>query len=323
MSKKFDSTWTELNFIEREMLSPMDERLLTVGPIKWIEFPKKEKYEWASDANSLVMDFGGVFNSIYLRWAFAVNGLHVARDRYSSDDWIKSPTKFNVIGIRNATDGSGPRQEVIFEPDNNVVGELHGSTIPMLSSWAFCNMYACLEEFIFKIFRVYLESNPNALLKGKEFKEGRNLYRNRNNSEACSEIWKTYWNDRLEKWHRKRLYDGIEKVFNSFISQTGLKIPKAYEKDYDYSDVAKTLGGIALIRNCFVHGATEVPQELEAFCSDFRGLFFSYKTGEKFEITLHELATFEFQTSTFLQGLNQSLFELVYPEIANLTKVST
>lgn len=319
MSNEFESPWTELNFIEREILSPMDEKLLSVGPIKWIEFPCKNEYEWVGEANKLVMEFGGIFHSVYLRWAFAINGLHVAQEHYSSNDWLNENKIFNVNGIRNSIDGSGPKQSVVYEPEKHEVAELHGSTIPMLSAWAFCNMYSCLEEFIFKLFRIFLNYHPLNVLKGSDFKHGRALYRDRGNSAEDENAWQNYWGVRLDSWHRKKLYDGIEKTVNNLTAQSNIKIPKAYEKDFNYSDVAKTLGGISLIRNCFIHGVTKVPKELEEFCSDFRGLFFSYKEGEKFAITIHELETFDFSTSTFLQTLNQSFFEMVCPEVTNAT----
>ncbi len=249
MSNEFESPWTELNFIEREMLSPMDERLLSVGLINWIEIPCKNENQWVGEANKLVMDFGGIFHSVYLRWAFAVNGLHVAQDRYSSDDWLNGNKEFNVTGIRNSLDGSGPKQTVVYGPEKHVVAELHGSTIPMLSAWAFCNMYSCLEEFLFKLFRIFLNYHPLNILKGNEFRHGRALYKNRGKSTEDENAWQNFWGNRLDSWHKKKLYDGIEKIFNNFTTQSNIKIPKAYENKFNYTDVASGCPESGFVQN--------------------------------------------------------------------------
>lgn len=288
-------------------------------PVKWIEFECEDPdKKWILDANSITMDFGGVFHSIFLRWAVTVNGLHVSAEKYKSKDWIESGKSFSVTGLRNSPDGSGPRQEYVRVWDGKMASEVHESSIPMLAAWAFCNMYSCLEEFVFKIFRVFLELNPLAICKGNEFQDLRRAYRERDISEAHRLDWNERWERRLDAWHRNKLYDGIEKVFNNFILQSRLEIPSAYKAEYDYSDVAKTLGGIAMIRNCFIHGATEVPQELGDFCKTFQSSFFDYESGKKFEITLHELATFEHFTDTFTQTLNTSFLELAHPEVKKL-----
>lgn len=313
------TSWTELNFIERQMLPIMSPDYNERKPVKWIEFECQDlEKKWISKANKITMDFGGIFHSIFLRWAVTVNGLHVATEKYQSQNWIDSGKSFSVVGIRNKIDGSGPHQTYVRIWDGKFASEIHASSIPMLAAWAFCNMYSCLEEFIFKIFRVFLESNPLTICKGDEFKDLRKIYRDRELSDVHLLKWNELWDNRLDSWHRKKLYDGIERVFNNFIQQSGLVIPSGYTNKYDYSDIAKTLGGIAMIRNCFIHGETEVPQELGDFCETFQSSFFKYKTGDKFGITLNELAIFEYFTDTFTQTLNTSFLELAHPELKNL-----
>ena len=320
----YKTSWTELNLIERQMIPIMAPDYNKDKPVKWINFecddPAKQ---WIPEANSIIMDFGGVFHSVFLRWAVTVNGLHIAAERYKSRDWIDGGKHFAITGIRNALDGSGPSQTHVRIWDGQMASEVHSSSIPMLAAWAFCNMYSCLEEFVFKLFRVYLEANPLTICRGEEFGHLRRMYREQNLSEAHRLSWNEAWEQRLNSWHRKKLYDNIEKVFNNFVEKTGIKIPIAYGNDFAYTDVAKTLGGIALIRNCFIHGVTDVPVDLGAFCSTPQSLFFDYASGEKFEITLHELATFEFFADTFTQTLNTSLFELAHPELKGLTSRSS
>lgn len=318
------TSWSELNLIERRMISIMAPDYNEKRPVKWLDFDCDDPAKlWIKEANSITMDFGGVFHSIFLRWAVTVNGLHVAADRYKSSEWIDRGKHFAVTGFRNALDGGGPSQTYVRIWDGPSASEVHSSSIPMLAAWAFCNMYACLEEFIFKLFRTYLESNPLSICKGDEFKHLRKAYRERTLTDDNLSAWNTKWEERLDSWHRKKLYDKIENVFNNLARNTGIEIPASYGDKLDFSDVAKTLGGIALIRNCFIHGETDVPEELGNFCDSPQSLFFNYKTGDRLEITLHELATFEYFADTFTQTLNTSLFELAHPEVKSITTKST
>jgi hypothetical protein len=295
------------------MIPIMSPEFEKIKHAKWIEFqcddPEKQ---WVLGANTSTMDFGGVFHSVYLRWAVTINGLHVAAEKYKSESWLNSGKVFAVSGLRNKPDGSGISIENIQIWDGIKASEVHETSVPMLSAWAFCNMYSSLEEFIFKLFRHYLNSYPITICEGNNFRHLRQVYKAREKSQENLNAWETVWEERLGSWHRKKLYDGIEKVFNNFVAQSGIDIPSFYKCNYHYSDIAKTLGGISMIRNCFIHGATEVPEELGEFC---KTSFFNFKTGDKFEITLEDLQTLEYFTDTFTQTLNNSFFEYTYPNI--------
>jgi hypothetical protein len=103
------TSWTELNFIERESVPIMAPGALELENIKWIEFTaSNEESIWVHEINKVVMEFGGVFHSIFLRWAVTINGLHVATDKYSDPEWKNKGLGFAVQGIRNRKDGSGP-----------------------------------------------------------------------------------------------------------------------------------------------------------------------------------------------------------------------
>lgn len=270
--------------------------------------------------NEVVMKFGGVFHSIFLRWAVTINGLHVAAEKYQSEEWLDSGKAFAVSGIRNSLDRQGSNLAHVQIWDGKMAAEVHTSSIPMLAAWAFCNMYSCLEEFIFNVFKIFLNAHPLSICEGKDFRTLRQCYRNKELNEQHAAEWEKLWSDCLDAWHRKKLYTGIEKVFMNFVSKSGLEIPSGYKGRFDYADIAKTLGGIALIRNCFIHGETEVPQALGDFCETFHSAFFTFETGAKFEITINELAALEHFTHTFTQTLNTSLMELAYPEIRGLSE---
>jgi len=315
---KNNTSWTDLNFIERKMIPIMSPELQGIENIKWINFEANSDNDWCFNINELVMDFGGVFHSIFLRWAVTVNGLHVASEKYKSKKFIESGKAFAVQGIRNPKDGSSPNYTNVKVWSGEQASEVHSSSVPMLAAWAFCNMYSCLEEFVFSIFREYLNENPMTICKGPDFIEIRKIYDERNVCEENLFKWNDVWIKRLDSWHRKKIYDGLEKVFTNFILQTKLKIPSFYSGEYDYSHIAKTLRGISLIRNCFIHGVSTVPGELGDFCKGFESTFFEFETGQPFEVTLNELSTLEHFTDTFTQTLNNSLFELRHPNLKSL-----
>lgn len=96
------TSWTELNFIERESIPIMAPGALELENVKWFEFTvTDEGLKWVQEINEVVMEFGGVFHSIFLRWAVTINGLHVAADKYSDPEWKKkgwvSPFKESEI----------------------------------------------------------------------------------------------------------------------------------------------------------------------------------------------------------------------------------
>jgi hypothetical protein len=310
------TSWTKLNFIERASIPIMALDPKNVRMIKWIEFEAKDPNQnWIVESNVETIKFGGTFHSIYLRWNVAVNGLHKAADVYSSEQWLKSGAAFAVQGIRNDPDGSGPALTKVQLWDGKKAAEIHKTSVPMIAAWAFCNMYACLEEFVFRLYRIYLESHPMEICDRENFMPLRQMFQNRLNSEADSKAWEAAWAERLESWHRKKLYDGLGTVFAGYVQRSGLKIPGSYEGQFNYGDVAATLAGISLIRNGFIHGATKVSKELGDFCTTFRRGLFEFKEGDSFEITLHELAALEHFTDTFTFNLNTSFLERAWPEL--------
>ena len=257
------TSWTKLNFIERSSIPIAALDHIADLTIKWLELEEHSNIpKWITDSNDETIKFGGTFHSIYLRWSVAINGLHKAAEIYSSKEWLESGKLFAVTGIRNDPNGSGPKLSHVQTWDGHTAAKVHSTSAPMIAAWAFCNMYACLEEFVFRLYRIYLESYPMVICQGAEFKPLRLLFRQRENSKKDNDLWSVAWADRLEAWHRKKLYDGLGKVFAAYVDRSGLKIPVAYQKHFNYQDVAETLAGISLIRNSFIHGATKVSKEL-------------------------------------------------------------
>ncbi|MDQ7084598.1 MAG: hypothetical protein Q9M36_06555 [Sulfurovum sp.] len=87
-----------------------------------------------------------------------------------------------------------------------------------------------------------------------------------------------------------------------------------------WKDVATTIGGISLIRNCFIHGMAIVPKELGNFCKTFQSISFQFVEDEKFTIDLNDLMTLEYFSFTFTQTLNNSFSELAFPFMKEIAK---
>jgi len=170
------TSWTKLNFIERYSIPIMAMDPEDAANVRWLEFGTDIAEAWLVESNVETMKFGGTFHSIYLRWNVAVNGLHKAAEVYKSDDWLRSGRSFAVQGIRNSTDGSGPNLQHVQLWDGDKAAEVHQTSVPMIAAWAFCNMYACLEEYIFKLYRIYLESHPMSICTGSDFRDIRRLF---------------------------------------------------------------------------------------------------------------------------------------------------
>jgi hypothetical protein len=144
--------------------------------------------------------------STYIRWALSINGLEVAAQKYASAAWQKDPNRrFIVTSLRNE-DEPGPdgRHQVIptiiAEWDGPTAAESHLKTMPMLAAFGVIDLYGNLEDFVFDIFKVFLNAHPEHLLRGDEFRNLRRLRREAEQDESKNGAWETAWQERLEKW---------------------------------------------------------------------------------------------------------------------------
>ena len=69
--------------------------------------------------------------------------------------------------------------------------------------------------------RVYFNNYPLTICEGRDFSELRKLYRNRDADKK--EEWEQEWKKRLDNWHRKKLYDGLDKVFLAYCNHSCIK----------------------------------------------------------------------------------------------------
>jgi hypothetical protein len=275
----------------------------------WIVTSKDPNDDWSTALMKQIGEWRAVLRSAYIRWAMAINGLHVAAARYEAD---ASPKKFTVNSLR--TDSSGPHQQIIAEYSFKEAAADHLKIQPMLCAHGFIDMYAGLEEMIFGMYRQYLTVHPDHLMEGPSHRDLRRL---RNNAEASPEA-KAAWEDairqRLDKWQRKRLYDGLDKVLLAFFQNAGLQTPAGYSLS-TVETWAESIAGVSLIRNLLIHGESRVPQELESFCQKPHGLGFQFKAGGLLRLSILDLQLLELFCDTLLTAFNLSLMERARPEL--------
>jgi hypothetical protein len=122
------------------------------------------------------------------------------------------------------------------------------------------------------------------------------------------EAWKTAWDERLDKWQKKRIYDGLNKVFLSYMEVAGLKTPSIH-KLATVETWADTIKGIGALRNCFAHGMVIVTKELSDFSQKPHSMLFNFVEGEPLKIELKHLQSVECFLDQLLTAINLSLIE--------------
>lgn len=262
--------------------------------------PKSPEDAWIKEASSKIGDWRANFRSTYFRWALAINGLEVASNHYHSR--ATEPRGFTIASLRS----HGPEQIALW--DFPTAAKNHRETMPMLASWGVADLYSGMEEFIFEFYKLYLSQHPESLLRGEEFQHLRRLRRDASQGVEHQRVWEAAWSERLSNWQRKRLYDGLNKVFLSYMEVAGLKTPSIHRLA-TVETWADTIKGIGELRNCFAHGVTTVSKELAAFSQKPYSMMFDFIEGKPLTIELRHLQSVECFLDQLLTALNLSLIE--------------
>lgn len=255
---------------------------------------------WIKETTEKIGDWRAYFRSTYIRWALALNGLHIAKNRYESK--IKEPVGFTIASLR--ADGL----ENIALWDMGTTAKNYGETIPMMAAWGLIDLFSCIEEFVFEFYRIFLSQHPDHIIRGQEFSDLRRLRREAPDSEEKSQQWEHALSERLDSWQRKRLYDGLSNVFLSYTSVAGLKTPSTYTLS-TVETWGETIKGIGELRNCFTHGVETVTKELADFSAKPHSMFFDFKEGEPLQVELRHLQSVECFLDQLLTAINLSLIE--------------
>jgi hypothetical protein len=262
--------------------------------------PKTASDQWIKFTSERIGDWRASFRSTYIRWALTLNGLHVAEASYRSR--TAEPRAFTIEARRSYG------MEKIVAWNFSTAAENHKQTIPMIAAWGVIDLYSCLEEFVFEFYKIYLNQYPDSILKGADFRELRKLRAQAADQDGDKEVWKVAWDARLEQWQRKRIYDGLHKVFLAYMNIAGLKTPSSYRLS-TIESWSESIKGFAELRNCFTHGVSTVTSELAEFSASPMNMGFDFKLGEKLDIKLRHLQFIECFVDQLLTALNLSLLE--------------
>jgi hypothetical protein len=262
--------------------------------------PKSPEDAWIKDTSFKIGDWRANFRSTYFRWALAINGLEVASKHYQSRS--REQTGFTIASLRS----HGVEQIALW--DFATAAKNHRDTMPMLAAWGVADLYSGMEEFVFQFYKLYLSQHPDSLLRGDEFQHLRRLRRNASQGVEHQCAWEAAWTERLANWQKKRLYDGLNKVFLSYTEVVGLKTPSIHRLT-TVETWADTIKGIGELRNCFAHGVTTVSKELAEFSQKPHSMLFDFAEGEPLTIELRHLQSVECFLDQLLTALNLSLIE--------------
>ena len=276
---------------------------------------EKEEDKWIEDTTRLIGDWRSIFRSTYLRWALSINGLHVASEKYSNQDWYNK-NSFYVQSIRIGQNGT-PEQAKMVTWDGVTAARAHLKTIDMMAAWGLIDLYGCFEEYIFTIYRAYLRYYPESILQGDEFRQLRKLNQMKKQDTSLCLEWENKMKERMDNWQKKRMYDGLDKVFLAYCNITGIKEPSTF-KLTNIQRWAEVIKGISLLRNCLIHGVKVVPQELAEYSKKPYSLTFDFVQGNQLKILLHHLQSVELFSNQLLSAINMSLVELMYPDLKKI-----
>lgn len=268
---------------------------------------KTNKGKWLQDATSMIGPIRAEIRSTYIRWALSINGLCVASERYNEPNWQATHEGFLVESIRADKDGKACFERIALW-GGNIAAKNHFDTVPMLVAYGIIDLYACLEEWIFNLYLVFLNSHPESLIKGPEFRGMRRLRRQALIDDEAKQEWEIKWSERIDVWQRKRMYDGLHKVFLAFFRDAKLEKPKSYTKT-TLNTLAESIRLVAVLRNSLMHGAEAVNSELADLMGKPHSLGFSMKESDKLEMKLKHLQSIECFMDQLLNAVNLSLVE--------------
>lgn len=266
-----------------------------------------EKGAWVEKACSNIEEWRAIFRSTYLQWAIAINGIHVAANRYSDPDWQKKHKSFYATALRVDNTGE-PKIVQIAEWDGNTAAKNHLMTQPRLVAYGLIDLAACFEEWVFALYRCYLNYHPDSLLRGPENKDLKELWKKAKGNPDFSAEWNQRWTERVDEWQIKKGYKGLHNVFKALLNEAKLTKPKNFKQSNE-STWAESLRLVIVLRNLLIHGAEKVNKELEELSGKPHSLGFQFKAGDSLELELFHLQSVELFADQLLSAINLSLVE--------------
>lgn len=273
--------------------------------------PSDPDLQWINETTRKFGDWRATFRSAYISWALTINGLHRANEKYAAGDWEEN-NQFKIDSVRQTSDGLSRTPVALWE--GNRVAEAHLKPLNMLNAYGLIDLYSCLEEFVFDLYRIFWWSNPKQLMQGPDFAQLRKRYARKNDGETEEAEWKQAFGERLDNWQRKKLYEGLDKVFVAYCGHAGIQAPSVY-RNTTVETWANTIKGFAVARNCIAHGESTVPEELGEFCKSPYSSTLDFVQGEALQVELHHLMGLECFLDQLLNALNLAFVERVHGPI--------
>jgi len=196
-------------------------------------------------------------------------------------------------------------QENIIEWDGLKASEYHAKTTMMMSSWAVIDLFGLIEKYIFRLLDIFVRANPQHLMRGKEYRDLRRIFNARKNSDDSETLWKAEFNKRIESWKRKRLYDGIDKVFLNYLEISEIRGLDPYRWDIHVICIK----AISMLRNCLIHGQDTVPSDLAEQLKHKNLAGIRLNEGEPLIFGTEYLQSIELYLNNLITELNKSLME--------------
>lgn len=298
MSLKRDKLYSE------PVVLPIGEAFKNLGKIDNViiktDIPEAK---WLEASTGRIGYWRSLFRSTYIRWALAINGLHLAGAKYASNEF-KKKQQFIVSCFR--MNGKQADTVPLVEWKGDFAAKAHMDTISVMASYGIIDMFSCIEEFVFDFYKIFLKWNPRVFVQGKDNKAFRKIY---NDREANPTAWETAISERLIKWQRKKLYDGLDRVFLAYFAEAKLEKPSVYTKSSPET-WAEAIKAIGVLRNSLIHGERLVTQELFDISQKVTILGPKIKLGDEIRLGTVNLMNIEMFLDQLLNAMNLSMLEL-------------
>jgi hypothetical protein len=243
---------------------------------------------WLTTAQLALFEQRNIMDETFIAWAVAINGLHIAVDRYSDPERSAK----NALSVKALRAPIERRHELMVI--RRYIGaaettEIHKMALSHLTTWGFVEYYGKLEELVFTLFRCLLNDHPLEIIDKKRERALLDLYNARLKDPQSEEAWRTAWKDRLESWQRKKLYGGLAGLLLDFIRRAKLKAPPQAELEVE--SWGRTLKLLSEVRNSLVHGALTASPRLAQLVDEAgranAGL--TFKPGDQLQMSVEDL----------------------------------
>lgn len=170
--------------------------------------------------------------------------------------------EFEIKSLRNKSSSTSYEQIALFSVES--IGQMHIEALPNAYRYGFVDLFQKLESFIFELYRTYYWECPKTLFQGKEFQDLRKSYKSRSDSLEAQETWEKEFSERLNRWQKKRGYDGIKNILLAYFNDIKLKTSSRYK--FTNTDTwAETLEILSCVRNLLYTDVNLQARSLQIF----------------------------------------------------------